>query len=77
MCAGAIYWSGIGRVVYALAEASLYQMTGADPANPTMRLGVREVLGAGQREVNVTGPVDLPEALAVHEGFWEPGRPGD
>jgi tRNA(Arg) A34 adenosine deaminase TadA len=77
MCAGAIYWSGIGRVVYALAEASLYQMTGADPANPTMRLGVREVLGAGQREVGVTGPFDLPEAFAVHQGFWDPGRPGD
>lgn len=74
MCAGAIYWSGIGRVVYALAEADLYQLTGADPENPTMRLGVRAVLRAGQREVEVAGPFDLPEAVEVHDGFWNPDR---
>lgn len=74
MCAGAIYWSGIGRVVYALSEAELLRLTGADAENPTMSLPARDVLGAGQREVVVEGPVDLPEAVAVHEGFWDPGR---
>jgi tRNA(Arg) A34 adenosine deaminase TadA len=69
MCSGAIYWSGIGRVVYALAEQDLYRLTGADPENPTMRLGTRAVLEAGQRTVSVEGPADLPEATAVHEGF--------
>jgi tRNA(Arg) A34 adenosine deaminase TadA len=73
MCAGAIYWSGIGRVVYALSEQDLYGLTGADPENPTMRLGVRAVLEAGQRQILVEGPVDVPEAAAVHEGFWQPG----
>ena len=72
MCSGAIYWSGIGRIVYALSERDLYAMTGADPENPTMRLGVRAVLEAGQRPVSVEGPADLPEAIAVHEGFWHP-----
>lgn len=70
MCAGAIYWSGIGRVVYALSESGLLRFTGADPANPTMSLPVREVLAAGQRLIRVEGPADLPEATAVHEGFW-------
>lgn len=70
MCAGAIYWSGIGRVVYALAEEALHRMTGEDPENPTMRLGVRKVLGAGQRDVEVVGPFDLPEATSVHDDFW-------
>lgn len=70
MCAGAIYWSGIGRVVFALAEEALYRMTGADPANPTMRLSVRTVLAAGQRHVDVAGPFELPEASIVHDGFW-------
>lgn len=74
MCAGAIYWSGIGRVVYALSEQDLYRLTGADPENPTMRLGVRAVLGAGQREVAVEGPFGTPEAIEVHEGFWDPDR---
>jgi len=73
MCAGAIYWSGIGRVVYALSEGDLLRFTGADPANPTMSLPVRDVLAAGQRRIEVVGPGDLPEAAVVHEGFWTPG----
>ena len=77
MCAGAIYWSGIGRVVYALSEGGLLRFTGADPANPTMSLPVRDVLAAGQRRVEVEGPADLPEAAAVHDGFWMPGTSRD
>ena len=42
MCAGAIYWSGIGRVVYGLAEVDLLAMTGGDhPDNPTLALPCR------------------------------------
>ncbi len=76
MCAGAIYWSGIGRVVYALAEARLGEMTGADAENPTMHLSARTVLAAGQRAIVVEGPVEMPEAEAVHAGFWDPERAG-
>lgn len=72
MCSGAIYWSGIGTVVYALAEESLYEMTGTDAENPTLVLPCRTVFAAGQRPVRVEGPFDLPEAARVHEGFWNP-----
>ena len=74
MCAGGIYWSGIGRMVYALAEARLGELTGADAENPTMHLSARTVLAAGQRSIVVAGPVDLPEAEAVHAGYWDPQR---
>ena len=74
MCAGGIYWSGIGRVVYALPEAKLGAFTGADAENPTMHLSARTVLGAGQRSIVVEGPAELPEAEAVHAGFWDPER---
>ncbi len=74
MCAGGIYWSGIGRVVYALPESRLGELTGADPENPTLHLAARTVLAAGQRSIEVEGPADLPEAAAVHEGFWDPQR---
>jgi tRNA(Arg) A34 adenosine deaminase TadA len=70
MCAGAIYWSGIGRVVYALAEDALRVMTGDDPANPTMALPCREVFARGQRQTIVEGPALEDEAGAVHAGFW-------
>lgn len=70
MCSGAIVWSGIGAVVYALAESELYRLTGDDPANPTMRLPCREVFAAGRRQITVEGPFDLPAASEVHQGFW-------
>ncbi len=72
MCAGAIYWSGIGAVVYALAETALHELTGDDPQNPTLALPCREVLGAGSRTISVLGPFDLPAAREVHAGFWRP-----
>lgn len=70
MCAGAIYWAGIGRVVFALAESDLLVLTGADNTNPTMTLGCRAVFASGQHVVEVVGPTMLDEALAVHDGFW-------
>lgn len=72
MCSGAIYWSGIGRVVYALAEEDLLAMTGGDhPDNPTLALPCRQVFAAGSRSVVVEGPALEAEARAVHHGFWD------
>lgn len=77
MCAGAIYWGNIGRVVYALGEDQLLALTGADPENPTMALPCRTVFAAGQRDLPVLGPIDLPAARAVHEGFWNQDHDGE
>ena len=49
MCSGGTYWSGVGRVVYAMSEASLLELTGSDPENPTLSLPCRTVFAAGQR----------------------------
>ena len=70
MCAGAAYWAGVGRVVYGLSEFDLRQLTGAHPENLTLNLPCRTVFGAGQRVVEVLGPLLEDEARAVHEGFW-------
>lgn len=70
MCAGAIYWAGIGRVVYALAETGLLRFTGSHAGNPTLNLPCREVFARGQRKVEVSGPHLEEEAAKVHEGFW-------
>ena len=76
MCAGAIYWSGISRVVYGLAEQDLAAFTGGDPKNPTLALPARQVLNAGQRKIEVLGPLLVEEAAVVHVGFWQPGEAG-
>jgi tRNA(Arg) A34 adenosine deaminase TadA len=70
MCAGTIYWAGIGRVVYGLSEADLRQITGDHPDNPTLDLPCREVFARGQFHVEVVGPALVAEARAVHDGFW-------
>jgi tRNA(Arg) A34 adenosine deaminase TadA len=72
MCAGGIYWSGIGRVVYALSEQRLLALTGNHPENPTLSLPCREVFSRGQRPIEVIGPLLEDEAAVVHEGFWSP-----
>lgn len=70
MCAGAAYWAGIGRVVYGLSEKRLKDLIGPHPDNLTMDLPCRTVLRAGQRRIEVVGPLLEAECLTVHDGFW-------
>ncbi|WP_455921183.1 nucleoside deaminase [Pseudomonas putida] len=70
MCAGAVYWTGVGRVVYALSEHALLNLTGDHPENPTFSLPCREVFARGQRSVSVLGPMLEIEAAVPHQGFW-------
>lgn len=73
MCTGAVYWTGIGRMVYALSERRLLALTGDDPENPTFDLPCREVIARGQRHIEVLGPLLEDEAAQPHEGFWRNG----
>lgn len=73
MCAGAAYWSGLGRVVYGLPESELKVLTGDNPENPTLDLPCRAVFAAGQRRLEVIGPLLVEEASTLHAGFWEAG----
>ena len=71
MCAGAMYWAGIGRLVYGLSERRLRALTGNHPENPTLDLPCRTVFASGQRPTEVVGPLLEDEAEAVHEGVWK------
>eukprot|EP01137_Pigoraptor_chileana_P016530 Opistho-2@73434 len=70
MCSGAIYWAGINAVVFGLTEEHLYEITGANPENPTLLLPCKRVFECGQRPIVVEGPVLEEDARRVHEGFW-------
>ncbi len=72
MCSGAIYWANIGRVVYAMTEARLLELTGSNAQNPTFALPCRQVFAAGQKDIEVLGPFPgvEDEAAAVHQGYW-------
>ena len=71
MCTAAAYWAGFGRVVYGLSEARLKQITGSHEENPTLDLPCRTVFAAGQRKVEVVGPMLEDEAAAQHVGVWD------
>lgn len=72
MCAGTQYWSNIGRLVYGMTERRLLQLTGSHTGNPTMDMPCRSVFAAGQKPVEVVGPVAAVEAeiSALHQTFW-------
>jgi|SoimicmetaTmtLPB_FD_contig_71_612617_length_1002_multi_2_in_0_out_0_2 tRNA(Arg) A34 adenosine deaminase TadA len=70
MCAAALYWRGVRRVVFALSSEGLRRITGSDPASPHLAISCREVFAHANHEVEVSGPQLEEQARAVHEGFW-------
>jgi tRNA(adenine34) deaminase len=71
MCAGAIYWAGIGRVVYALSIETMTALAG--DAADELALHCRDVLRSGTRVTAVIGPALQVEARRVFESG--PGGP--
>jgi tRNA(Arg) A34 adenosine deaminase TadA len=68
MCAGAIYWTGIRRVVYALSAKSLYNLIGSNAE--ILDLPCHEVFARGQQPTTVLGPFLEEEAAQPHQDFW-------
>lgn len=71
MCAGAIYWAGIGRVVYGQTEHDLKAQTGAHAENPTLDLPCRIIFEAGQRPTEIIGPLLEEESAQLQADYWK------
>jgi tRNA(Arg) A34 adenosine deaminase TadA len=69
MCAGAIFWGNVRRVVFGLSEAGLYEMVGEN-TEEVIHLPCRELFARGQKPFEVIGPLLEEEAKEVHAGFW-------
>ena len=69
MCAGAIYWGGVSRVVFALSQDAFYDLIGGPGEG--LRLSCQDVFVHGPRAIQVLGPALEDEALEVHRGFWK------
>ena len=63
MCAGAIFWSGIGRVVFGLSAEHLYALT--EKKAEHLFEHCAEVLAKGTHRVEVYGPMLEDEAESV------------
>lgn len=69
MCSGAIFWGGVGRVVYGLGADRIYEMFPPDEGRPVVRLPCREVMAAGTRRTEIVGPALEDEAEGVFGGL--------
>jgi tRNA(Arg) A34 adenosine deaminase TadA len=70
MCAGAQFWAGVGRLVFALSSEQLAEHLPSGV--PTLALSCREVFARGSVAITVDGPVAAveAEARAAVAGYW-------
>lgn len=62
MCAGALFWAGVSRIVFAASQADVIDALGPNPAMP---INSRTTLANAQPAVQIDGPLLGEEACAV------------
>jgi len=71
MCAGAIFWSGIPRVVYGIDAVRLRVFRGEVATQRDAELSCRDVFRASPHAIEAIGPCLVEEASVAHRGFWK------
>lgn len=70
MCAGAIFWSNVRRVVFGIDAVALRAFRGERGDQRDAELSCRDVFAASPHAIEVIGPVLADEAAAPHAGAW-------
>ena len=73
MCAAAIFYAGVGRVVYGLSAAAILHLRNAQPHTAGLSLSCRAVLDSAAERVEVVGPLLEEEGAEPHRGYWVEG----
>jgi tRNA(adenine34) deaminase len=71
MCAGAIFWSGIPRVVFGIDAVRLRVFRGDVATQRDAELSCRDVFRASPHAIEAIGPCLVEEASVPHRGFWK------
>ncbi len=71
MCAGAIFWANIGRVVYGIDAERLRAFRGERQDQRDAELSCRDVFDASPHPIDCIGPALIDEASASHVGAWK------
>jgi len=66
MCTGAVYWGGVGRVVYALSKEGFHSVAKTSDPNHFFDMPARELLRFGGRKTEVIGPLLEEEAKILY-----------
>ncbi len=65
MCSGAIYWSGIPKLVFGVSGADLGQIAGE-----SFVWSSAELFDRGSRNLQVIGPIGATTGRKLHQTFW-------
>jgi len=65
MCKGAIYWSGIRKIVYGCSAKSLGKIT-----EHGLEINSEEILLRGSEVTEISGPHMEEEAIKIHQHYW-------
>lgn len=71
MCAGAIFWANIGRVVYGIDAVRLRAFRGERLDQRDAELSCRDVFAASAHRIECIGPALIEESSASHIGAWK------
>ncbi|MEY2734922.1 MAG: nucleoside deaminase [Burkholderiaceae bacterium] len=71
MCAGAIFWSGIQRVVFGIDAQRLRVFRGERAEQRDAELSCRDVFAASPHPIDCIGPALVDESSEPHRGFWK------
>jgi tRNA(adenine34) deaminase len=71
MCAGAIYWAKINRLIFGLTERRLRELRNVAARTAAITIDCRTVLASGGHQVDVIGPILEDEAIEPHIDFWD------
>jgi tRNA(Arg) A34 adenosine deaminase TadA len=67
MCSAAVFWSGIGRIVYALSKERYHAMARTADPNHVFNISSKTLLEYAGRKVTVSGPLMEEEASAMYQ----------
>nr|MBP7568154.1 nucleoside deaminase [Burkholderiaceae bacterium] len=71
MCAGAIFWSNIRRVVFGIDAERLRVFRGERQEQRDAELSCRDVFDASPHAIECIGPALIDESSAPHVGHWK------
>lgn len=70
MCAAALYWIGIRRIVYGLSTSEKNKLTAHNKQMPGLGMSCGDVLKTANHPMEIYGPLLEHEALQPHTDFW-------
>ena len=70
MCAGAIFWSNLRRVVFGIDAVSLREFRATQSGAGDVELSCRDVFAAAPHAIETIGPALADEAAVPHRAYW-------